>query len=292
MANELPSLEQLQGTYGAWNPDAYNQAKSNQELAGMFQQQNLQQQGIKTQVDLEALNQSYQMNPELVKQRQLGNTQLGQSNESGALDLERKYSLQGQNLKQDQVDAIIKMKDSDFKAIHQHAQELMYSNNPEEQAQGQQIYNAGMEAYALKQKHEREMELARLRGDYGLQGRQISASRPASGGKAPPSTASILLKRSYKDRAGIVASILQSGVNPDTNQPLSDIETAYFNEMLTRDQEQINADLKARAGQGLVMETNPSGKIVPTNKTPVQVGRTSPTEGQTKSGIKFRVLPQ
>jgi len=291
MPNELPTLQDLQGTYGAWNPDAYTQAKSNQDLAGMYQQQALLQHGIKTQQDLESLNQSYQMNPELVNQIRLGNTGKQQANESGAMDLERKYAIQGQVLQQDQVDAITKLKESDFKVMEQHGRELL--QDPATRAQGEQILNGTKEMWMLNQEHARKMELERLKGSYDLQGRSISAAGSGSkGGATKPSFANILAKRGYKDRAGLVAGVLQSGVNPDTNQPLSEIEQSYFNELLTRDQEQINADLRTRGGQGLVMSTTPEGKIVPTNKAPAQVGRSSPTEGQTKSGIKFKVLPQ
>lgn len=295
MPNELPSLAELQSTYGAWNPDAYNQAKSNQDLAGMYQQQKLLQEGTNTQKGIQEYNQNEAMNPLLVEQQGLVNTGKNQANQTGALQLQRDYAIQGQRLQQDQVDAIQKMTDSDFKTIQQHGQQLLYSSDPNEQAQGQKIIDASKEAYLIKQEFERKQQLEKMKTDSAERVANIhaNATRDAASmrgsGSKQASLADLTKLSPDKSSAG-ASAILASGINPHTNEPLSDVEQLFLQTLATGAYNNFNAKNAATYGAGIVPQVE-NGKVVIQNKTPPVVGST-PTQGQTKSGIKFKVLPQ
>jgi len=165
MANELPTLETLQATYGYNDPRAYQQAQENQGLAQQFQQQNLAQEANKTQEGFLANQQSTAMNPLLVDQQRGVNTTRGITNQTSQLGLDRANALQFQNLAKDQQQAILDMKENDIKAIEQHGRQLSYSNDPNERAQGQQIYEMGQTFREAKQKHAYETEIEKQKTD-------------------------------------------------------------------------------------------------------------------------------
>lgn len=170
MANELPSLAELQGTYGAWNPQAYTQAKENQSLAGMFQQEGLSQQRLKTQTDQQSYNQNELMNPLRVQQLQGTNTQTDIGNQSSALDLDRKAALHVQNLDLDQKKQLLAMGDADIAAIDQHAEQLARSQDPAERAQGEEIRAFSKAAADAKRAHAYQLALEQERTRSHLKG--------------------------------------------------------------------------------------------------------------------------
>jgi len=308
MANELPTLETLQGTYGAWNPEAYTQARENQGLAQQFQQQNLAQESNTTQEGFLKNQQSAAMNPMLLTQQGNMNTKGLQDNQSSALDLERKNALQFQNLALDQQKAIYNMKDEDLKAIDQHGEELLRSNNPTERAQGQQIIAMGKEFRTAKQKQDYAMELERLQGanqlrNTGAQGsnqRQIEqmgidagkyARRGGAGGGGISFTQK-LPSMKVPEQVSATYAILQSGISPDTREPLTDIERTFFQSLYDQGARTLEAKT-ASQGVGPTLQVQPSGSMQMINKTAPSVRpTTTPQENSTKSGVKFRVVPQ
>ncbi len=100
-----------------------------------------------------------------------------------------------------------------------------------------------------------------------------------------------LLTAAPDKRYGAVGGYLASGINPDTGQPLTEIEKLLLEKMHSDDQQLINAKLANQAGQGLIVEAKPNGKAGIANKTAPTVGESKPTENVTKGGVKFKVVP-
>lgn len=159
---QMPSLADLQGIYGAWNPQAYLQAQENLGLGQQFQQQALQQQQNTTQKGtLENLF-AEQNNPNKIQQQILENTGKQTSNEMAGLGLERARANQTNLLNEDQRKAAIGATEDEMKAWDQHVYQLMRSPNPRDQqeaAQMQQLMPAFQEA---RRKHQEELDKTKL----------------------------------------------------------------------------------------------------------------------------------
>jgi len=306
MANELPTLETLQATYGYNDPRAYQQAQENQGLAQQFQQQNLAQEANKTQEGFLANQQSTAMNPLLVDQQRGVNTTRGITNQTSQLGLDRANALQFQNLAKDQQQAILDMKENDIKAIEQHGRQLSYSNDPNERAQGQQIYEMGQTFRAAKQEQDYKVALEQEKGrqrilETGAAGANASRIeqmgidagkyKRGTGGAGGVSFVQKLSSMKVPEQVSATYAILQSGVSPDTQQPLTDIEKTFFQSLYDQGARTIEAKTAA-AGQGTKLDIN-EGKAQLVNKVPPSV---RPPEGpqvnSTKSGTKFKVISQ
>jgi len=306
MANELPTLETLQATYGYGDPRVYQQAQENQGLAQQFQQQNLAQEANKTQEGFLANQQSTAMNPLLVDQQRGVNTTRGITNQTSQLGLDRANALQFQNLAKDQQQAILDMKENDIKAIEQHGRQLSYSNDPNERAQGQQIYEMGQTFRAAKQEQDYKVALEQEKGrqrilETGAAGANASRIeqmgidagkyKRGTGGGGGVSFVQKLSSMKVPEQVSATYAILQSGVSPDTQQPLTDIEKTFFQSLYDQGARTIEAKTAA-AGQGTKLDIN-EGKAQLVNKVPPSV---RPPEGppvnSTKSGTKFKVISQ
>jgi len=306
MANELPDLATLQGTYGAWNPQAYTQAQENQGLAQQFQQQNLAQEANKTQEGFLANQQSTAMNPLLVDQQRGVNTTRGITNQTSQLGLDRANALQFQNLAKDQQQAILDMKENDIKAIEQHGRQLSYSNDPNERAQGQQIYEMGQTFRAAKQEQDYKVALEQEKGrqrilETGAAGANASRIeqmgidagkyKRGTGGAGGVSFVQKLSSMKVPEQVSATYAILQSGVSPDTHEPLTDIEKTFFKSLYDQGARTIEAKTAA-AGQGTKLDIN-EGKAQLVNKVPPSVRPPeAPQVNSTKSGTKFKVISQ
>jgi hypothetical protein len=86
-------------------------------------------------------------------------------------------------------------------------------------------------------------------------------------------------KMKVPERLGTVRSILDSGINPDTEQPLSAMERVYLTSMYDQDAATTEGRL-ALQGQGVTAKANAAGeiKIVNKDKPSVRTGNTPPEQ--------------
>ena len=156
--SQLPSLAELTGAYGAWNPQAYMQAQDNLGLNQQFLQQGLQQQQNKTQAGtLENLF-AAQDNPNKVQTRVLQNTGLQNANELSGLGLERAKANQQNVLNEDQRKAALSATDDDMKAWDQHVYQLMRSSDPRQRAEAEQMQKLIPAFQEARRKHADDLE--------------------------------------------------------------------------------------------------------------------------------------
>lgn len=271
------------------NPMAYQQASDQLSLAKQFQAEKQKQAEAKSLADMMANDQSKQMNPMLLEAQGQINQGRGVTNQSSALDFERKQATHVQDLSADQRAAARKLTEDDFKEADQHIEKMLRSGD---QQQIQQAIKAQQYLPALlaeKRKHEAEMEKERYK-EMQATGRSLennatsryvadrgAEARIASAGSrgGPVSVTNTLVKLDPVKRLGTVQAILATGINPDTQQPLSEIERSYFTNMY----EQDTLALDARTGAALAgkldmgaatgMKTNPIPSVrMPTDVAP------------------------
>ena len=153
----MPSVTDLQTMYGSWNPQAYLTAQDNAGLERQFRESEYgRQQELTKQAGLDTVFRE-QDDPNRVqervltnRQKTLTNTGLEQSNETGAMKLERDRAMQKYNLEADQRKALMQVTDDELKQADQVIEQLRRSLNPEDQKRGQQLFEFTGAARALK----------------------------------------------------------------------------------------------------------------------------------------------
>jgi len=143
------------------NPMAYQQANDQLSLAKQFQAEKQKQAEATTLEGMLKNEQSRSMNPMLLEQQGQLNQGRNVTNQSSALDFERKKASHVANLTADQRAAAIKLTDDDFKEADQHIEKMLRSGDPQqiEQAMKAQQYLPAL--LAEKRKHEQQMEKTR-----------------------------------------------------------------------------------------------------------------------------------
>jgi len=145
------------------NPMAYQQSQDQLSLAKQFQAEKQKQAEAKSLADMMANDQTRSMNPMLLEGQSQINQGRSVTNQSSALDFERKKATHVQDLNADQRAAARKLTEDDFKEADQHIEKMLRSGD---QAQIQDALKAQQYLPALlaeKRKHEREMELERYK---------------------------------------------------------------------------------------------------------------------------------
>lgn len=283
------------------NPMAYQQASDQLSLAKQFQAEKQKQAEATTLEGMLKNEQSRSMNPMLLEQQRQTNAGRATTNASQGLDFERKQASHVANLTADQRAAAIKLTDDDFKEADQHIEKMLRSGDPQqiEQAMKAQQYLPAL--LAEKRKHEQQMEKIRYEQQQETvravernetsryvadRSAEASAARTASRGGGSTSVASALIKLDPSRRLGTVQAILSTGMNPDTQQPLSDIERAYFTNMYEQDSKVVDARPSASLagkldmGAATGMKTNPipsvrmPNDVAPRSSSPVAATKT------------------
>jgi hypothetical protein len=138
------------------------------------------------------------------------------------------------------------------------------------------------------------MDVAKLHGETSKEVARIGASSRenvvAAKGKGNTTQTNIVLKQSPAARSGSVTGILNSGVNPDTKEPLTQHEKALYSAMLEQDISTVNAQLAARQQPGIMAQIQTDGTLKLVNKPmPGTSAQQAPNSGTTKSGAKFTI---
>jgi len=216
----MPSVEDLQTMYGAWNPQAYLQAQDNAGLERSFREQQYSQEQEKAkQASLDTLFRQ-QDDPARVQERlltnrgkELQNTSTDQSNQSAALKLEREKALQNLNLDADKRQALLKITEDQLKEADFAVENMRRSLDPMVQAKGEKLYQLTGAARALQQKHKEEMEKVTTQTNATIKGHEISAgaTRYAADKGAESRLAIAQLKANAANKAADIRQQVLSG---------------------------------------------------------------------------------
>lgn len=279
-------MAELSQIYGAWNPEAYLQGRRNVDLSNQYQEQGLHSGALKNEAA--GLDNMFQRQNDPIKLRkgQLDITGQEQTNEIGALGLERARANQKSLLSADQRKAALSASEDEIKQLDHNVGLLLRSKDPQEREEGLKLQQYMPEILAERRKQADTMEKERYTQTQqtGRTLEQIqsneriaatnAASRAASGGggaKAPVSITTILAKLPPANRLGPVKAILDSGESPERpGQPLSEVERTYFTALYEQDVRTKDAD-KAAQGQGIA-PTVEGGRVVLQPKVAPTVG--------------------
>lgn len=111
---------------------------------------------------------------------------------------------------------------------------------------------------------------AQIQGQKDITQMNIDAGKFNKAGGATAATS--LLKAAPDKRLGAVKAILESNTNPDTKEPLTATERAFYENMYQQDVQTYNAALQARQQAGVAPQVAPGGGIQLQNKVPAQLG--------------------
>ena len=106
-------------------------------------------------------------------------------------------------------------------------------------------------------------------------------------GRSGTSITTILAKMDPKSRLGTIKQILTTGIDPETNEPLTEMARAGYTAMYAQDVRTMDAGNAAKGANKV--DLNAVG--VTATPLPSVGGDSQGNVGQTKSGVKFKVLP-
>lgn len=310
----MPSVNDLQTMYGAWNPQAYLQAQGNAGLERQFRESEYgRQQELTKQAGLETVFRQ-QDDPNRVQERvltnrarELGNTGLEQTNASAGLKLEREKAMQQFNLNADQRKALMQVTDDELKQADQVIEQLRRSLNPEDQKRGQQLYEFTGAARAIKQAQADKMEMERYKqmqetgraveqNQTTIKAAEIGAAARTAAAGSRGSTASpvaILSKLSPDKRLGPVKAILDSNIDPETKEPLTSAARAYYESMYEQDVRTQDAK-GTMVPQQPVYDPKTKQLVAPEPRPSVGANKNNPDVPkkslQTSRGTKFEIV--
>lgn len=276
MPMNLPTLADLQDLYGAGSVTALDQAEQQQGLARQWAQGELS--GQEQDVQAKTLKNIFdtQHNPQLLEQQSLQNIGLGNKNTIDGVAARRATANEGMQLSEDQRKFALTATEQDLKQAELWAQGEMQSGDPQRMADAKRITDFTTAAIAARQKHaydlavEQERTKSHLSG-IGMQTRsneKINTDNNNAGrynrktGAGGISIVQKLTAMRPDTRLGSVLPILQTGINPDTGEPLSDVERVYFQSMYDQDARTVDANpAKAAQGQGMVLGQQSGGNL-------------------------------
>jgi hypothetical protein len=175
MDANMPSVSDLASLYGTWNPMMYSQGTNQVQMANQNQLSvNQKAQGDADQSTLAAQFQQAN-NPASLQGTILDNQAKTDANTISGINARQATALAPGALSLAQQDQVLKGTDNDVKAMGLHAQKLMQSLDPAEQAQGQKLYNQSQAAYVLRQAQADKMQVEQLHRDTQVQAANIGA---------------------------------------------------------------------------------------------------------------------
>lgn len=271
------------------DPMAYGQSMDQLGLAKMFQAQKQREAELKNQ-------QSAEMNPMLLQEQGLKNTGYGldnigkgQINEDRDMTLNARKITYPQEIRSKIEKFAIEADENQLKTIEQKIQLGYLSGDPQRIAQAKEAEQMLKSVREAKLAHTRKMEEvgAKEAGDDRRNAAtnatqlEIAKLKANKAGNSGLTVIQQLGKMKVPERLGTIKAILESGINPSTQEALTDIEKVFFETMYTQDAATTDArtgaaqagklDMNAATG----MKTNPVPSVrLPDNIAPKA---TSPT---------------
>lgn len=166
----MPSVEDLQTMYGAWNPQAYLQAQDNAGLERSFREQQYNQETEKAkQEQLSTLFQQ-QNDPLKLEQSRLTNQNLGytgtglqQDNDKKARDNRIAAANETYQIDANKAETLAKLSKAQLEQGESTAKRMMMSLDPVEQEKGKKLYGLTAHARDLADARTHAMELERYK---------------------------------------------------------------------------------------------------------------------------------
>lgn len=157
MPMNLPTLADLQGTYGAGDPAVYRQAREQQGLAQQFAQGELsgQTQDIRKKELANIFDE--QQNPQLLEQRRLQNIGLVDANTLSGVTSRRAVANEPMQLSEDQRKFALTATEQDLKQAEQWAQGEIQSGDPRRMEEAKKILDFSVAARTARAKEEGDM---------------------------------------------------------------------------------------------------------------------------------------
>ncbi len=280
---QLPGYDQYSKWFGE-GPGGYAMASDQMDLAKLFADQSLQQQQNATQKGtLENLFQQ-QNDPQRLKELELKNQGTGFDNVTKGVASRINAATEDQKLKSTMAELASAASKSDLDGMEYNAQRMAYSKDPQEKARGEALLKMHKEFIKIREQGDetRKTQSQAQKNARDLMQMQIDAGRfTKKGGSGGSSITSSFGKMKVPERLGIVQGILNTGLNPDTQEPLTDIERLYFQSIYDQDARTSDATTAARTGQGVAATVNPAGGISLQNKQPPTVAPTGAPKADT-----------
>jgi len=166
----MPSVEDLQTMYGAWNPQAYLQAQDNAGLERQFREQQYNQETEKAkQEQLSTLFQQ-QNDPLKLEGKRLENQNLGYTgtglqydNEAKARNNRIAAANETYKINADKAEMLAKLSKAQLEEGESAAKRMMMSLDPVEQERGKKLYGLTSHARDLADQRTHAMELERFK---------------------------------------------------------------------------------------------------------------------------------
>lgn len=245
----MPSVNDLQTMYGAWNPQAYLQAQDNADLERQYRESEYgRQQELTKQAGLDTVFRQ-QDDPNRVQERVLANRNreltnegLGYSNRTASVTADIAEGTKQYKLNEAQRKDLLGASENDIAMGEAMARKLMMSLDPEERKQGEQLYGFTKYARDEKTKHEQAMEKERFkelqatgrnREQWNMQlelermrqagaGERAAASAKAKGGTVDFwTTFNSKLKTARDKHAALIAEATRLGDTPEAQVMLN-----------------------------------------------------------------------
>lgn len=276
--------DELSKIYGIGSMEALGQGAQQAGLSQLFQQQEGQKNALANrQAELANIFKE-QQDPQLLEHQSLQNVGLSNQNVLGGVNARRAAANEGMQLNEDQRKFALTATDQDLQAAIQHAQGEMNSGDPRRMSEASKILDFTTAARAAKAKAAADLLQEQTQGRNRLAGigmqtaaqermnqANIEAGKYNKTGKSGSSLLVRLSGMKVPEQLSALQGILATGVNPDTGQPLSDIERTYFQSSYEQGARTTDARY-AGQGQGLGARVDETGSVVLANKAAPTVG--------------------
>lgn len=305
----MPSVEDLQTMYGAWNPQAYLQAQDNAGLERQFREQQYNQETEKAkQEQLSTLFQQ-QNDPLKLEGKRLENQNLGYTgtglqydNEAKARNNRIAAANETYKINADKAEMLAKLSKAQLEEGESAAKRMMMSLDPVEQERGKKLYGLTAHARDLADARQQALDVARVTADSHIKGigmqvqgnkdlekMRIDAGKYDKKGSLAVSVDDRLYKaKSAAEKAEILESAYYAA------QANGDVEEA--NKYAARALEARKRAAEDAANRGVATPRPDTAALgIPSVAGPAAnapiAGNNAGQAGTTKSGIKYRVVP-
>ena len=276
------------------NPLAYDQSMTQLGLAKLYQAEKQKQAENTTLEGALKNDQSRQMNPMLLEQQFQTNVDKGMDNQNKGMTLGMREQTYDQELQKKIDDFATQADESKLKSIEQKINLAMLSGDPQKVAQAKQAEQFLASVRESKRKSDAALlqvtEPARIQAQKAKEVEQmgIDAGKYVRVPRGNNFTyVQKLTTMAPATRLGAVKSILDSGISPDTHEPLTDIEQHYFKSMYDQDAKTVDAGNAARGqGQGVTAGVNPAGNVTIVPKVQPSVTGNAPSVEDMRKALK------
>lgn len=270
------SPDQLGQIYGDWNPEAYMQGRKQVDLSNQFQGQSLEKGRLANERDGLANLYTRQNDPQRLEQQRLQNEGNVQDNISKGVKARSDTFMEPFKMDEARRAQALALPDHEIKMKAAQAQQMMYSDDPAVQANGQRLMQMSQAAVEAKQKHAYEMEkqeMIRKSAEKIAAGNNATSlgvaniganARMAAGARKAADPASVAAKLGYEKGAVYYSIQAENAETPE--------EQAQFMALAQRF-EQANMNQK-NAQAGSKPDLNALG--IPTNVVPSALAPNSP----------------